>query len=762
MWKFFVELPPLSHPLSHSLSTFARMLIRPFRVCAIVSPSEFITPIRERQERKQVRSRLRKSLQARDAVQTRWAHHKTRPLPKLLAIPILGPRPPRGQSRLQWEANRAEWVKYDNSVIEREELHSALRAHQEEKFGRPWTEEGTIHIIQTVLVFMDVLNLTKTAACALVAEKWNRGKDKVFEMVNGWMKERQVRWSPPNPRGAGSPQYPYVHEGLTLSEQILISTYMQDFNNQGGMVTAYELQTYLHDKCNVEMSLRRIRNQLSQWGCTYEMGVEVCPVDEKWHARRIAKFIIGYARALQLEDEGNGMYVIVYMDESYIHNNHAVKKGWFLPGSNRYVKRSKRIGRWVIFHAITRDGLLLSARSAADGDLTQPTVNAEYIYHIDTRGKDKEPAESASNTTDVKDDKESYHGNIDADMFLLWMKHRLIPAFEAKYPGKKMILAMDNASYHNPHEEGWVPVSKMRKEELAATLKKYNITSFTATREKEVGDEGKKVTEEVTFTADSYSKDKRREQTVSHPVPGVDEMKKCLSGHLRRHPELVMTRTRRIMQDRGWEVLFTPPMEARCQPIEQLWGQVKGAVAQQYLVGRTMQSTHQQLHDAFYTHHYREKVAPDQQLGPGVTQRHIQGMIKCSQRWMEAFMKSHSDLLGGDLTHLTYNNEVVRLTELNEEEADVEDSSYNDREARLQSEEDWDAAEWAAVEGIARLEAQWSYMGPEEEREEVDEGPSPFTRTTTAHTVAPTFLVDTATSHLRPVTLPPRTLRFLR
>ena len=502
----------------------------------------------------------------------------------------------------------------------------------------------------------------------------------------------------------------------------MITAFMKKLNDEGQVVTAQAVCAYLREECAVEISLRRMREYLITWGCSYSRVEEVAPVDKEWHAKRIAKFIVGYAEALMLEEKG--MHVIVYMDESYIHNNHALQKGWFAPNSSRHVRRPKRVGRYVIFHAITQDGLLLKERSVMDGDLTHPTVNAEYIYHIDTRAKPRESAESASNTTDVKDEQDAYHGNIDADMFLLWLNNRLIPAFRAKYPGKKMILVMDNASYHNPHEEGWVPVGSKRKEQLVAALKKYNITSFTATRQR-AGVGGEMVAETVTFDEASFSLDKRREDCRQRPVPGVDEMKRYLSAWLKQHPELIITRTRRIMQELGWLILFTPPLEPRCQPIEELWGQVKGKVAEQYVLGRNMELTRQHLMVAFYEHTYKAKVEEDEHLGPGVTARHCRRMIQHSQDWMNEFIGQHPHLLMGTLKKLTFKSDITRTLAscFDEEEGEDEDTRIVDQEARLQSEEDWDAAERMAAEGILQLEAEWNYLGSvDEENEEPVEG----------------------------------------
>ena len=52
---------------------------------------------------------------------------------------------------------------------------------------------------------------------------------------------------------------------------------------------------------------------------------------------------------------------------------------------------------------------------------------------------------------------EDYHKNMDGVGFERWLENRLIPAFEALFPGKKMILVMDNASYHHQHNTDYFP-----------------------------------------------------------------------------------------------------------------------------------------------------------------------------------------------------------------------------------------------------------------------------------------------------------------
>src|ERR1700751_635019 len=128
------------------------------------------------------------------------------------------------------------------------------------------------------------------------------------------------------------------------------------------------IQKFMKEEFNIEITMNRIAHYLLEWGGEYGRVREIAPVDPTWHARRIGRFIVQYHRALK--EEAEGIAVIVYTDESYIH-------------------------------------------------------------------------------------KENYHGNIDSKMWFAVLENRIIPAFKAKYPGKKMTLAMDNASYHMGRGDDW-------------------------------------------------------------------------------------------------------------------------------------------------------------------------------------------------------------------------------------------------------------------------------------------------------------------
>ena len=59
---------------------------------------------------------------------------------------------------------------------------------------------------------------------------------------------------------------------------------------------------------------------------------------------------------------------------------------------------------------------------------------------------------------EAKNSKGDYHDYMDSDMFNFWVQKRLIPAFKKKYGrNKKMILVIDNASYHKELNSAYYP-----------------------------------------------------------------------------------------------------------------------------------------------------------------------------------------------------------------------------------------------------------------------------------------------------------------
>jgi transposase len=171
------------------------------------------------------------------------------------------------------------------------------------------------------------------------------------------------------------------------------------------------------------------------------------------------------------------------------------------------------------------------------------------------------------------------------EKFLSWLKNRLIPAFEKKYRRKKMVLILDNASYHHARGEDWVVPSKMKKVECGAFLRRVGVRSITVK-------ESEKSEKLVTFPAAKFTAD------TWDGGPTVKQLQHVVSDYVKSHPAINTTLVEQLMAPMGHRLLYTPPYESWMQPIELVWARVKHQVALQSKVGRKWQETAEQTKTA--------------------------------------------------------------------------------------------------------------------------------------------------------------------
>lgn len=215
--------------------------------------------------------------------------------------------------------------------------------------------------------------------------------------------------------------------------------------------------------------------------------------------------------AVALREQEAATAILVYTDESYVHERHACKKGWYSkssPTQNNVQGHGGGGKRLIIIHAMSREGMLDTEGAIATDWLYEVVPTAEYIF------------EGAVIDGD-------YHKTIDGERWLNWLRHRLIPTFKQLYPNKKMYLVLDNARYHKHRDHTWISPNTMSKTECVSFLEQHNIKSITVERERA----------SITFPSSTF--DKRNSK--SHPAPLLPELQSAVKGHLAIHPHLNKT-----------------------------------------------------------------------------------------------------------------------------------------------------------------------------------------------------------------------------
>jgi len=200
-------------------------------------------------------------------------------------------------------------------------------------------------------------------AAALV----NYGHDNADDLVDNFLVDGTVLVWSTELVGAGSPNYIDNARRLSPEHLKMIDNFIDAAHEEGGSVSIPQIADELHTRYpDVLVSEGAIRYAVINY-CNASLGYQYgdvhqrkCQSDpERMDVKRT--YIKDYSEALKLEKAGT--HICVYLDESYIHQNHAKKQSWLkctLDGVNPYINRGSGKGkRLIILHAVRL--LLLSS-----------------------------------------------------------------------------------------------------------------------------------------------------------------------------------------------------------------------------------------------------------------------------------------------------------------------------------------------------------------------------------------------------------------
>jgi hypothetical protein len=430
-------------------------------------------------------------------------------------------------------------------------------------------------------------------------------------------------------RGRGHPDHP-LHSPVdpSFDMELAIHRAMLAVAEHAKHVAVKHIQQQMLEEEHMfvgEFTLRRWMHELGYaWGDKNFIGA----LTPQYRDARIRSFIWEYSKALRLQQSGT--HLLVYLDESYIHARHQMQKGWHPTKgprrSNETQGDADKGPRLILLHAMTRDGMLDTEDAVGSNFLHEVTPTAQFVF------------EAASF------DDSDYHDTIDGDAFTLWMKNRVLPAFEALYPGKRMIVVMDNAGYHKPRDFDWIVPYRMGKAACTSFLEEQGLEQFTSQRED---------------SAAVFPKRTWQLHTHNKAAPSLKELQAAVKAHLKQHPGINRTKIDKLLQPLGHFIVWTPPFVPEVQPIELIWACVKQLVAQQYTLRRTIEATRSQTDDAF----------------DRITAAMIQKRIAHCHAWIDAFMQTEE---AGSLQAFRSLAQLVAADPSTATPADIESSSMEE------------------------------------------------------------------------------------
>jgi transposase len=281
--------------------------------------------------------------------------------------------------------------------------------------------------------------------------------------------------------------------------------------------------------------------------------------------------------------------------------------------SNRDVIGDSDGTRLIILHAMTENGLLSVPDEVASNWLNEPALTAELVF--------EEVLEDGQDDSD-------YHNTMTGAKFVAWLRNRLLPTFQQLYPGKKMILVLDNAAYHKPRDETWISDSTSQaKHELAHQLLDLGVSELVTI------DERHRVVPAHLFEAAIGAGGPSKEDLIAATKKWLDE-----------HSDANKTVVEQLMADAGHSLIYTPPFCPEVQPIELLWAKVKRYVADHATHNRSITEARQQTEDGF----------------EHVTRMFCNSIIAHCHSWIDSFLQTDAaeDLqqcgtLAGVIKHLS-------------------------------------------------------------------------------------------------------------
>jgi transposase len=480
--------------------------------------------------------------------------------------------------------------------------------------GRSWSYHECTLLLTLVIGIILHYNETPTQALRTVSTLLRRSYMSLHALWSRWRDEKEVYVVDTSGRGGGASTHINHSHHVSVEVVFTIIECIREANITGGGCTTTTLVDAILKEHDITMHPRTLRNVLASMGYLYGKANVIGKMNDAWYVARIRTFLIQYSKALI--DQQEGRCIIVYTDESYVNANHARKSTWYSPLSsekNDVVRPSGKGKRLVLLHAFTKDGWLAFDRSIHNDRADQLSFSCELIYEAEKGDGD-------------------YHDNMNGSIYMQWLKNRLMVACNKLYPRRKMVLVLDNASYHHVRGPDWINVHLMKKDEIAYKLVELGVTSITVERQKK----GTESRETKRFNQPSFY------QRGGRFAPTLEELRAELSKYLTEHPSINRTEVSKLFEENGHQLLYTPPYLPGVQPIERLWAYVKNYVASQYQTGRTMPQLLEQTYKGFYG---------DDQGHEGVTKDLAGSVIRHSIGYCD-YLISQDDSLDGTMYDL--------------------------------------------------------------------------------------------------------------
>jgi len=360
-----------------------------------------------------------------------------------------------------------------------------------------------------------------------------------------------------------------------------LKTTIDNLTVSGATCTSTVIQNRLRETHGITITKPTLIRQLKKTGLKFTKGNRVNKEHES--AANVAyrkKYV--QERLSNLDENGVPIRPEVFLDESYIHVNHNLSRGWVDPDKNVY--QQEKGAMLVIFGAFVvyrNEQGTTQAGFVEDHIINWPAEGGNRLQEGVRRGrpfKDQDqwltavPPEVLETKTVPRT--HDYHGYFNGGTFEKLFTRMCNKLNELGH--RNCIIHMDGASYHVRNTER-APSKSANKPTMVAWLKQQ----LQMEREME----------------DNNCDDREEEAD-----PDFENMSKAQLFELieqRTEGKEVQFNTYQIASDRGHTILKTPPYHCELQPIEKVWAVSKNQVAAQDMGSETILTVHRKLNKVF-------------------------------------------------------------------------------------------------------------------------------------------------------------------
>jgi transposase len=340
----------------------------------------------------------------------------------------------------------------------------------------------------------------KESSAQMTADALGLGLATVNRVIAAYHKDPESLNAPAQPRGR--PAY-----SIAGSHQEAVRAYIRQANWQGRHITLEDIKRLLAERAPSEsFHVATLGRTLDRWGFEFGKGTRTQHLKEKDHVVVARQRYLRTMRRHREATSGAAMRPEVYLDESYINQNHSNAFVWYSSDEGPWIQNPSGQGeRLIIMDAITDQGWVEGAR----------------VVFTSTR-----------NTGD-------YHGQMNGELFHQWFSEKLLPQIP-----ERALIVMDNASYHNVLAEHSAPTAVCSKANIRTWLEANRIPCRDDCLKVELVEMLNKLAPAPSYVIDELAAQQGHEVVRTPPYhPELQPIETCwgvLKNEVARHGDFTM------------------------------------------------------------------------------------------------------------------------------------------------------------------------------------------------------------------------------